>query len=56
MKIQKYMDMKFCHEKQSVNVLFPSQSTGFWATATSNGLPYAMGPLSCLSVTLVYCG
>ena len=26
----------------------------FWATVTSNGLPYAVGPLSCLSVTLVY--
>jgi len=29
---------------------------GFWATVTRKGLPYAMGPLSCLSVTLVYCG
>jgi len=29
---------------------------GFWATVTSNGLPYATGPISCLSVTLVYCG
>ena len=29
---------------------------GFWATVTSNGSPYAMGPMSCLSVTLVYCG
>jgi len=31
----------------------------FWATVTSNGSPYATGPLSCLSclsVTLVYCG
>jgi len=27
----------------------------FWATVTSNGSPYATGPLSCLSVTLVYC-
>jgi len=26
----------------------------FWATVTSS--PYATGPLSCLSVTLVYCG
>jgi len=26
---------------------------GFWATITSN---YATGPLSCLSVTSVYCG
>jgi len=38
--------------------------TRFWATVTSNGSPYATGPLSCLSVcqsvclsvTLVYCG
>ena len=29
---------------------------GFWATVISNGSPYATGPLSCLSVTLVYCG
>jgi len=28
----------------------------FWATITSNGLPYGTGPLSRLSVTLVYCG
>jgi len=31
----------------------------FWATVTSNGSLYATGPLSCLSclcVTLVYCG
>jgi len=31
----------------------------FWATITSNGSPYATGPLSCLvclSVRLVYCG
>ena len=28
----------------------------FWATVTSNGSPYAAIPLSCLSVTLVYCG
>jgi len=31
----------------------------FWATVASNGSPYATGPLfclSCLSVTLVYCG
>jgi len=28
----------------------------FWATITSNGSPYATGPLSRLSVTLVYCG
>jgi len=28
----------------------------FWATITSNGSPYAMRRLSCLSVTLVYCG
>jgi len=28
----------------------------FWATVTSNGSRYATGPLSCLSVTLVYCG
>jgi len=25
-------------------------------TVTSNSSPYAMGPLSCLTVTLVYCG
>ena len=33
--------------------------THFWATVTSNGSPYATGPLSCLSVcavTLMYCG
>ena len=29
---------------------------GFWTTVTSNGSPYAAGALSCLSVTLVYCG
>jgi len=29
---------------------------GHWAAVTSNGSPYATGPLSCLSVTLVYCG
>ena len=28
----------------------------YWATITSNGSPYAMGPLSLLSVMLVYCG
>jgi len=28
----------------------------FWMTVPSNGLPHATGPLSCLSVTLVYCG
>jgi len=28
----------------------------FWATVTSNGAPYATGSLSCMSVTLVYCG
>jgi len=28
----------------------------FWATVTSNGSPYALGPLSSLSVTLVCCG
>jgi len=28
----------------------------FWATVISNGPPYAMEPLACLSVTLVYCG
>jgi len=28
----------------------------FCATVTSNGPPYATGPLSCLSVTLVHCG
>jgi len=31
----------------------------FWATVPSNGSPYATEPpscLSCLSVTLVYCG
>jgi len=28
----------------------------FWATVTSNSLPYAVGLLSCLSLTLVYCG
>jgi len=28
----------------------------FWITITSNGSPYATGPLSCLSVMLVYCG
>ena len=27
-----------------------------WATFISNGSPYATGPLSCLSVSLVYCG
>jgi len=27
----------------------------FRATVTNNGSPYAMGPLSVLSVTLVYC-
>ena len=27
----------------------------FWATVTSNGSPYATGPLCCLSATLVYC-
>jgi len=26
----------------------------YWATVTSNGSPYAMGPLSYLSVMLVY--
>ena len=34
-----------------------SSKTGhFWATVTSNGSSYAIGPLSRLSVTLVYCG
>ena len=28
----------------------------FWATITSNGSPCATGLLSCLTVTLVYCG
>jgi len=28
----------------------------FWVTVTGNGSPYATEPLSCLSVTLVYCG
>jgi len=28
---------------------------GFWATVTSNGSPYATGPLSCLSVCLPVC-
>ena len=28
----------------------------FWTTVTSNGSPYATGPLSCLSATLVYSG
>ena len=28
----------------------------FWATVYKMVCPYAMGPLSCLSVTLVYCG
>jgi len=35
-----------------------TQNYYFWATVTSNGSPYATGPLSCLpclSVTLVYC-
>ena len=27
----------------------------FWATVASSGSPYATGPLSCLSATLVYC-
>jgi len=33
--------------------------TVYWATATTNGSPYATRPLSCLPclfVTLVYCG
>jgi len=35
------------------------KSYRFWATVTSNGSPYATGPLfylSCLCVKLVYCG
>jgi len=28
----------------------------FGAIVTSNGPPYTTGPLSCLSVMLVYCG
>ena len=29
---------------------------GLWATVTSNGSPYATGPLSCLFLMLEYCG
>jgi len=41
------------------NRAYRKSGTNFWATVTSNGSPYATGPLSCLShlsVTLVYCG
>jgi len=31
------------------------KNTSFLATIATNGSPYATGPLSCLSVTLVYC-
>jgi len=33
-----------------------TDTCSFLATVTSNGSPYATGPMSCLSVTLVYCG
>jgi len=40
----------FCPPASVVSALL------FWATVTSSGSPYAMGPLSfCLSVALVYC-
>ena len=42
-----------------LNMLWHSECgvlTFFWRTVTSNGSPYATGPLSCPSVTSVYCG
>ena len=36
--------------------LLPQTFAAFWATVGSNGLRYAAGLLSCVSVTLVYCG
>jgi len=39
------------HVERSLIALFL-----FWATVTSNGSPYAVGSLFCLSVTLVCCG
>jgi len=44
----------YWHQRTSDASLPPG--VGFWATVTSNGSPYATGPLSCLSVMLVYCG
>jgi len=35
----------------AVSALTADVMSGFWATVASNGSPYAMGPLSCLSVT-----
>jgi len=39
-----------------VNQSHVSEVIGFGATVANNGSPYATRPLSCLSVTLVYCG
>ena len=38
--------------------VFPAttDTCSFWATVTSNCSPHATGPMSCLSVTLMYCG
>jgi len=33
-----------------------TDTCSFWATVTTNGSPYATGPMSCLSVTLMCCG
>jgi len=41
------------------NTVATTEINDFWATVTSNGLPYAMGQLfhlSILLITLVYCG
>jgi len=42
-------------QKVKVQVHVIHVKFNFWATVTSNGLPYATGSLSCLSVMLVYC-
>jgi len=47
----RYFELPICHR---FNWLCSKNS--FWVTVTRNGSPYAMGPLSCLSVTLMYCG
>jgi len=54
-----FLDIRYRLQGKQYRHEDTSMLPGFGATVTSNGSPYATGPLSCLScvsVTLAYCG
>ena len=69
LRIAKTWTKKYCNTisniYDAINLCLPAteddltltkNNNSVWATVTSNSLPHAMRPLSCLSVTMLYCG